>query len=136
MNLPKNKKMIFLVVVAVAMILIGLYMYGKKVQRESSESNTPANAGPQLTDAEKRFLQPGTSLNGANTENEALILQTRYAGMSREEILADYIKYGFETNPGYIAFLQQKANEEGKSLAEMKIGNAEYLLWSFKVPGF
>lgn len=129
---PKTKKILL-----IAMVLIGLFLLYSFFKNKDEETEVAvSDSGSGLSADEQKYLTPGTSLAGSNTENEALILQQRYAGMSREAILADYIKYAFDANPGTLEFLQGKATEQGKTLAQVKTEDAAYLLWKFGVAGF
>ncbi|MGD9930139.1 MAG: hypothetical protein AB7U05_08975 [Mangrovibacterium sp.] len=137
---PKTKKMAILGIVAVVAILIGLYLYGRKMEPtdtgEQADDGTGSAAATGTTTATASgYSRPGTPLTQIGKPTEAAELQQRYAGMGREAIIADYVKYRFDADSSYLSFLQNKATEAGKSLATVKYENAEYLLKMFNVPG-
>ena len=134
----KQKKIIAISFIAIVILVLILFAV-KRYRAASAQSNidspgTDKNSSTGSGSSLETEFKPGTPLKRIGKSDEAQELQKRYAGMSKEDIVFDYIIWRFEKDSGYLNFLKGKATEEGKSLAEVKRWNAIYLLDNFNVP--
>lgn len=131
---PKAKKIIaisFIVLVALILIIYSI----KKSNEKKAENNI--SGGNNNSSSGYTYSAPGTAFKKVGTSAEKAEVLERYSGMTKESIIADYIQFRFNQDSEYLAFLNAKAQENNKTLSEVKRADAIYLLKTkFGVPGF
>ena len=131
----KTKKILAIGIISLIVVVVFVYFMNRSQVAKAEETITGAGT-TNSENSKYQYSAPGTSLTQIGKNAEALELQERYAGMSKEAIIADYIEYRMNRDSGMLNFLTIKANEKGKSLTTVKREDAIYLLEKFNVPGF
>ena len=124
---PKNKKLMIAIVIGVILLLVALYFYGSSTSSQASENSTDTGSGSGTN--------TNSSTNSGSSSSETQTDVEKYAGWSKEDIIADYISR-IRAYDVWFNNVKEKANNNGATLDEQLRADAIYMLSKSGVSGF